>query len=261
MQSVCYTQAHHSDREGCMSDTQYASSPINIRLLAWTLAATGGFVDTAGFLGLDGLFCAHVTGNLVLAGTRLAAFDASDALVRLMVLPVFAGATALTMLFIRRRTRRGHPVLPACLLFEALALTVFTAVCLWMIPRAGDPIDDTTQMITGSIGVIAMAIQNTLMRECLPHLAPTTVMTGNITGGVSDILRMLWGENSPAIQRRAKRIGVALGGFMAGSLCAAIAMRTIGFVCLLAPICAITFAAICELQASFMIRSSAAGAS
>lgn len=233
-----------------MSDTLHSSSPINVRVLAWTLAATGGFVDTAGFLGLDGLFCAHVTGNLVLAGTRLAVFDAQDALVRLMVLPVFALATALTMLFIRRRTQRGHPVLASCLLFEAVALTVFTVVCIWLIPRAGEAIDDRTQMITGCIGVIAMAIQNTLMRECLPQLAPTTVMTGNISGGVSDMLRILWGDHSPAVILRAKRVGVALGGFMAGSLCAAVTMRTLGFPCLLAPIVAITCVALMELQSA-----------
>ena len=36
------------------------------------LSVNGGFVDTAGFLGLQGLFTAHVTGNFVtLAATLL----------------------------------------------------------------------------------------------------------------------------------------------------------------------------------------------
>jgi uncharacterized membrane protein YoaK (UPF0700 family) len=32
------------------------------------LSLNGGFVDTAGFLGLQGLFTAHVTGNFVTLG-------------------------------------------------------------------------------------------------------------------------------------------------------------------------------------------------
>jgi len=36
---------------------------VNRSLLAALLAFNGGFVDTAGFLGLQGLFVAHVTGS------------------------------------------------------------------------------------------------------------------------------------------------------------------------------------------------------
>jgi hypothetical protein len=35
------------------------------------LSFNGGFVDTAGFLGLQGLFVAHVTGNFVTLGAAL----------------------------------------------------------------------------------------------------------------------------------------------------------------------------------------------
>jgi uncharacterized membrane protein YoaK (UPF0700 family) len=34
------------------------------------LSFTAGFVDTASFLGLEGLFTAHVTGNFVTLGAR-----------------------------------------------------------------------------------------------------------------------------------------------------------------------------------------------
>jgi uncharacterized membrane protein YoaK (UPF0700 family) len=39
--------------------------------LAALLSFTGGFVDTTGFLGLQGLFTAHVTGNFVTLGATL----------------------------------------------------------------------------------------------------------------------------------------------------------------------------------------------
>jgi uncharacterized membrane protein YoaK (UPF0700 family) len=41
---------------------------------AWILellSFNGGFVDTAGFMGLQGLFTAHVTGNFVTLGAAL----------------------------------------------------------------------------------------------------------------------------------------------------------------------------------------------
>ena len=39
--------------------------------IAGLLSFNGGFVDTAGFLGLQGLFVAHVTGNFVTLGAAL----------------------------------------------------------------------------------------------------------------------------------------------------------------------------------------------
>ena len=39
--------------------------------IAALLSFNGGFVDTAGFLGLQGLFVAHVTGNFVTLGAAL----------------------------------------------------------------------------------------------------------------------------------------------------------------------------------------------
>jgi uncharacterized membrane protein YoaK (UPF0700 family) len=39
--------------------------------VAALLSFNGGFVDTSGFLGLQGLFTAHVTGNFVTLGAAL----------------------------------------------------------------------------------------------------------------------------------------------------------------------------------------------
>jgi len=50
------------------------------------LSFNGGFVDTAGFLGLQGLFTAHVTGNLVtLAATLLS--GTHGVIAKLLALP------------------------------------------------------------------------------------------------------------------------------------------------------------------------------
>lgn len=52
------------------------------------LSFNAGFVDTAGFLALQGLFTAHVTGNFVTLGASLA-LGTSGALAKLLALPVF----------------------------------------------------------------------------------------------------------------------------------------------------------------------------
>lgn len=57
-------------------------------LLAALLSFNGGFVDTAGFIGLQGLFTAHVTGNFVTLGAALV-FGTKGVIAKLIALPEF----------------------------------------------------------------------------------------------------------------------------------------------------------------------------
>jgi uncharacterized membrane protein YoaK (UPF0700 family) len=56
--------------------------------LPLVLSFNAGYVDTAGFLALQGLFTAHVTGNFVTLGASLA-LGTSGAVAKLLALPVF----------------------------------------------------------------------------------------------------------------------------------------------------------------------------
>ena len=68
-----------------------------VRSLPFVLSIVAGSVDTIGFFGLNGLFTAHVTGNLVvLAAHVVAGSKASLALI--ISVPVFIAAIALTRL-------------------------------------------------------------------------------------------------------------------------------------------------------------------
>lgn len=58
------------------------------------LSVTGGYVDTAGFLALQGLFTAHVTGNIATAGAALV-FATSGIAAKLLAVPVFIVGVAL----------------------------------------------------------------------------------------------------------------------------------------------------------------------
>src|ERR1700729_2561677 len=67
------------------------------RLLPLVLSLNAGFVDTAGFLALQGLFTAHVTGNFVTLGAALA-FGTTGILSKLLALPTFCAMVLLTRL-------------------------------------------------------------------------------------------------------------------------------------------------------------------
>src|SRR6202051_5044629 len=64
-----------------------APAPFRVTL-PLLLSLNAGFVDTAGFLALQGLFTAHVTGNFVTLGAALV-LGTSGAVAKLLALPVF----------------------------------------------------------------------------------------------------------------------------------------------------------------------------
>ncbi len=77
------------------------------------LSVNAGYVDTAGFLALQGLFTAHVTGNFVTLGAALA-LGTSGAVAKLLALPVFCAvviATRLTGTLLSRRWPRAFEIL------------------------------------------------------------------------------------------------------------------------------------------------------
>jgi uncharacterized membrane protein YoaK (UPF0700 family) len=70
---------------------------MNSSVMTRLLSLNAGFVDTVGFLGLQGLFAAHVTGNFV---TLAAAFvyGSHGTIGKILALPEFIGAVAVVRL-------------------------------------------------------------------------------------------------------------------------------------------------------------------
>lgn len=211
------------------------------RVTTTVLSWVGGYVDTAGFLGLNGLFTAHVTGNLVVAGSEIAGAGGEAVWVRLAVIPVFIAAVALTTVLSRLRVGGAAHFL----MLEAVLLLLFALVSVRLIPHGQHKVDPTTMFLSGAIGVFALGIQNGLMREKLGKLTPTTIMTGNLTQFTIDAAALLvllvrpMAENAAAERQEARarlqRFGGTLLGFIAGAACGAYFMRAIGFWALLLP--------------------------
>src|ERR1700723_4060106 len=86
------------------------------------LSFNGGYVDTVGYLSLQGLFTAHVTGNFVTIGAALV-FGTSGIVAKLLALPVFCIVIIVTRLASFNLPARW-PVLEAVLTLKVLLLLV-----------------------------------------------------------------------------------------------------------------------------------------
>lgn len=213
---------------------------------ATVLAAAAGFVDTLGFVALFGLFTAHVTGNFVLIGSELAK-PGHSVLLKLLVFPAFITAVAVSRLISIYCERRARSAVRPLLLLEALFLLAFMVAGMVATPIVSS--EAGMAIAAGLAGAIAMGFQNGLGRLALSGLSPTTVMTGNVTQLVIDLVDLAIGIGTADTRARlgkqlAPVIGFALGAF-AGSL----GYAWLGFIALLVPVAMITGLALLSAQA------------
>ena len=212
-----------------IAGTKDASNPITIAAL---LALTAGFVDTVGFIALFGLFTAHVTGNFVLIGASLVGGH-EGIIGKLLALPVFVLAVAATRLFILARERRARDATMPVLIGQLAFLGLFLAFGSWLAPFRGG--DAPIAIATGMCAVVAMAIQNAASRTIFASLAPTTVMTGNVTQIVIDLVDLAAGGQTDARARLRKMVPPVLT-FAVGALAGAFLYALVGYLAVIVPI-------------------------
>ncbi|MCJ2084380.1 YoaK family protein [Methylobacterium sp. J-090] len=197
------------------------------------LAFVAGFVDAAAFIALTGLFTAHVTGNFVLIGAELIS-TSTGVLAKLLALPMFVLAVAVTRLIALALERSGSPPLRPLLAFEAAVLIAFSVAGAVLSPL-GSP-DGAKAIGVGMLGVAAMGIQNGIGRLVIGHLAATTVMTVNVTQAVIDLTDRLCGARlGDQVRTRLRRTLSAVLAFAAGALAGAFGFATLSFWCMLVP--------------------------
>jgi uncharacterized membrane protein YoaK (UPF0700 family) len=200
-------------------------------LLSWV----AGFVDTSAFIILFGIFTAHVTGNIALAGSSFVSSDEETTITRLLMLPTFVVTVALTSLLARYARHKKWSVFAVLLTAEAVALVVFLIIGTNLSPALLLDVQEEYILPIGMSGVVAMAIQNALMKEAhgvFKSYIPTTVMTGNTTQLTIDLVQFLSAKfsSSESAQKEAEEalermgrfipviVGFALGGLGAALL-------------------------------------------
>ena len=199
------------------------------------LSLNAGYVDTAGFLALQGLFTAHVTGNFVTLGAALV-MGSSGILAKLLALPVFCIVVFGTRLLTPWLTAWGLPELRTLLWLKLVLLAAGAAMAIWIGPgRQGS---EPAVVVTGMLLVAAMAIQNAVSRIHLGASPPTTLMTGTTTQMMIDIADLLRGpapEARAAATARLAKMGINVGAFAAGCAAGAILYSLFKMGCFVAP--------------------------
>src|SRR5580658_1448248 len=126
------------------------------------LSLNAGYVDTAGFLALQGLFTAHVTGNFVTLGASLV-LGTSGAIAKLLALPVFCAVVIAARLFGTMLANRSIYLAFEILLgVKVLLLIIGAGLAIHFGPFHDG--DSRQAILTGMVLVAAMAIQNAVHR-------------------------------------------------------------------------------------------------
>ncbi len=179
-----------------------AGADLVARTLPIVLSVIAGSTDIIGFLGLNGLFTAHITGNLVVLAAHVVAGQPTIFSYILSV-PVFMLVLLLTRLLAGGLERAGLDTLGPLLLLQLLSLAVFLVLCAvagpWINPNAA------TAVIAGMFGVAAMAVQNALVQISLRNTPTTAVMTTNVTHFMLDLGGVLVGGDPAEVAKARSR--------------------------------------------------------
>ena len=197
-------------------------------MLPFVLSVIAGSTDIIGFLGLNGLFTAHITGNIVVLAAHIVAGDPTIFSYVLSV-PVFMVVLFLTRLLAAAFERAGISTLRA--------LAAIAASITRRLSRAGchcgsmeRPERRDSRLSLACSGSAAMAVQNALVQISLKNSPTTAVMTTNVTHFMLDLGEVLVGRDQAEIAKARHRamhtlpviLGFAIGCAL-GAACEAAA--------------------------------------
>jgi uncharacterized membrane protein YoaK (UPF0700 family) len=203
------------------------------------LSGVAGYVDAAGFASLIGLFPAHLTGEIVGDAIAFSSGHPGEHATRLWILPVFVCSVATATLVARTLRRTGHRALTGLLGLVTAGLLLFSVsdALAKMLHESWH----VHVLLGGACAVAAMGFQNALMRESLTGSCPTTVMTGNLTHVVIEIVDHLFNKLARPHQRDRRRrsrlfpVASALFAFIACAVLGGFLTRVIGSLSVLLP--------------------------
>ena len=220
----------HSLSATCPAVTQLDQAEAMRLTIPILLSANAGYVDTAGFLTLHGLFPAHITGNFVTLGMALTS-GASGVWAKILALPVFCLIVFASRILASSLPRMGLPVMRTLLILKVLLLVA----AAWMAVAVGG--SEAHVIITGLLLVSAMALQNAISRIYSNHV-PATMLTGPLTQlmiDVADLVRGLPPSERAAVKSRLARTAATVASFAVGCGFGAILLREVGTWCFIAP--------------------------
>ena len=187
-----------------------------LRALPFVLSTVAGSADVISFVGLGGLFVAHITGNLIVLAAHIVN-GTSASLSTILSVPVFVVALVLVRLLIAVVEARGWESLEPLLVVQFVLLAGYLTCAV--LDRDGTPFSPPL-VVAGLLGVGAMAAQNAIAQASLRGAPSTAVMTTNLTRFAIDLGEILFvRDDNPvaAARRRAAHTWPAIVGFIAGA--------------------------------------------
>ncbi|GGP75269.1 YoaK family protein [Shewanella ulleungensis] len=200
------------------------------------LGFLAGYVDTLGFVALFGLFTAHVTGNFVLIGASLTRESNSGLLIKFMAFPAFVIGIAIVRLLVMKCSSHSNKthVTQIAIAIQIFLLTSFMATGVHASPIGNE--QTPFLIFCGMLGAAAMGVHSAYTRLLMTHLPPTSMMTGNVTQIVLDILELLLGKGDVNTRKRIGKFFWPVAAFAIGAMGAAMGYIQFGFWALLLPI-------------------------
>jgi uncharacterized membrane protein YoaK (UPF0700 family) len=209
-----------------------------------TLSFLAGYVDAVGFMALFGLFTAHITGNLVLLGAEMATPGHTFPLLKILVFPAFVVGVALATMLASRCLKKKCNALLVLYVVEMALLIAFMLVGL-----IGGPIEEHMSgvaILAGTMGAMAMGVHSACGRLLLPDLAPTAMMTGNVTQAVIECIRLGQDDGAGSTRSKCAKYFWPIVAFGTGALVASFAYFRFEFQALLLPIVLVLILAFVE---------------
>ena len=215
-------------------------------MLPALLSVVAGSADVISFLGLGGLFVAHITGNLVILAAHVVV-HARVGLASMLSVPVFILVLALSRVLVARLEDAGHTSLRPMLALQAVLLIGFLVIAVAAVSPAHP--NAAAAIVAGLLGVSAMAVQNALVQISIRGAPSTAVMTTDITRFVMDAGEVLLGRDpatAAEARHRAAHTWPAIVGFAAGAAVGAALYGAIGLPSLALPTGLALASFICE---------------
>ena len=241
------------DNQSISSSTIYTISPINLRALenetmlsihpyiaVFILSFVGGFVDSAIFISLFGLFTASVTGNLI----SIVAIGERERISRFTVTATFFTGAAFSSIISNIAVACGAKKQKT---IAALLLSI-EVIILLSLALAGHIFKDQIKTLTGvdqplslSLGVVAsfaMGIQNGLCRELFSSFPQTTVLTSTLVAEAQYLADFIFQQKAITLKGQSRYLFnlCPLVAFLSGAVVASYLINTeAGYLVLLLP--------------------------
>jgi uncharacterized membrane protein YoaK (UPF0700 family) len=191
------------------------------------LSFVAGYADTSTFVGANGLFSAHVTGNFVIFAYDIVTHQIASSRMKLIAFPVFILAVFISTLIIDHVNGNNRAVNRLFIIESLLLIIAGFMSCLNRYENTAYIPNDIIPMFV----VFALGLQNASGRLFAKEvLAPTTVMTGNVTQIIIDVTGYLKNKDLEKQKLKMKIVQsmYVILPFLMGCISGGLITRTIG---------------------------------